>query len=610
MIVKMNKYTLVVYNGVKQSFLDRLQELGLVDVTTAGWEPNEEEHRVLSLIERHRVAAERFAVMAKDEANLGAKPFSSGDEAFDNFVEASTAIESIEEQIAKLQKEADDLTPWGDFDARKIAALADEGIVLHFYHCYTSEFQHNLGAWSEQYDVESIAEHNGTTYFAVVSRVDEGQPAIDAQSVVLTDQTAADKRRQVAEAEQELQRWNEVMKRCLASAEMIAAHGDRLKDSLQFSRVARSGDSEVEDRITVLEAFAPVDAAQKVDAFLDSSADMFYTKAAATIDDNAPVKLKNNRFAQAFQWIGDFYALPKYGTMDLTPYFAPFYMLFFGFCISDAGYGLLFLLIGIFMYVKKMKGMKLISQLVMWLGVGTILFGLLIGSFFGVPLTSSPLLADGYRSVMQFVNDRLFYIALCVGGVQLIFGMTLKVINTSIVYGFRYSFGTLGWLLILLSCICGYLLPLVGVEWYSFGSVPFYVTLGIGAVMMLLLHNPDKNILVNFGGGLWNTYNNVTGLLGDVLSYVRLFALSLSGSALALVFNDLAFSLAPDIPVVRQLVIFVILAIGHGMNIFMSAIGAFAHPMRLTFVEFYKAAGFEASDRPYTPFEKVKQTNN
>ncbi|MBR2424882.1 MAG: hypothetical protein IKB18_06895 [Tidjanibacter sp.] len=109
---------------------------------------------------------------------------------------------------------------------------------------------------------------------------------------------------------------------------------------------------------------------------------------------------------------------------------------------------------------------------------------------------------------------------------------------------------------------------------------------------------------MNFGSGLWDTYNNLTGLLGDVLSYVRLFAISLSGGALAVVFNDLAASLAPDIPVAKQLVMFLILAFGHGINIFMSAIGAFVHPMRLTFIEFYKNAGFEAATRIYTPFRK------
>jgi V/A-type H+-transporting ATPase subunit I len=95
-----------------------------------------------------------------------------------------------------------------------------------------------------------------------------------------------------------------------------------------------------------------------------------------------------------------------------------------------------------------------------------------------------------------------------------------------------------------------------------------------------------------------------TGLLGDVLSYIRLFALGLSGSILGLVFNDLAMNMKPDIPVVGTIVMLLILIFGHAMNIALSALSAFVHPMRLTFVEFYKNSGFVGGAKEYTPFKK------
>lgn len=125
--------------------------------------------------------------------------------------------------------------------------------------------------------------------------------------------------------------------------------------------------------------------------------------------------------------------------------------------------------------------------------------------------------------------------------------------------------------------------------------------------MMLFLNNPGKNIFVNFGGGLWNTYNDITGLLSDALSYIRLFAIGLSGGVLAAVFNDLAFGLSPDIPVVGQLVTLIILLIGHGLNLFMSTLSSMVHPLRLTFVEFYKNAGFEASSRTFNPLKSIRR---
>ena len=95
-----------------------------------------------------------------------------------------------------------------------------------------------------------------------------------------------------------------------------------------------------------------------------------------------------------------------------------------------------------------------------------------------------------------------------------------------------------------------------------------------------------------------------SGLLGDVLSYVRLFALGISGAVLGLVFNDLAMKMSPDVPVVGFLVSALILLFGHSMNIFMAGLGAFVHPMRLTFVEFYKNAGFEGGGKKYIPFSR------
>lgn len=605
MIVKMNKYTLVLYHKAQEEFLTRLQELGVVDITTGGWEPNEREREVLGEIEAHKAAAEAFSALKKSPKYAGGKPFESGEEAYEKYCEASAKIDSLTGQIAKAEKEADELSMWGDFAPEAIARLEAEGILLHFYSCYSNEYQQGVEAWSENYTVEPISERAGVTYFVVVSRKGEPVPQIDAQVVKTPALNADDKRREIAALQAELSEWESVMARCLASASLIEEHSNALKDELQFSQVSRSGEGEADGKLIVLQGWAPEASAAEVDALLDAESDVLYVKEKPTMEDDTPVKLSNGWFAKPFEFIGDFYAVPKYGTMDLTKYFAPFYMLFFGFCIGDAGYGATFFLIGLFMYLKKMKGMGLISQLVMWLGAATILFGLCVGNIFGVSLIDSGV-PEWYNNAMQTINDQLFYVALGCGIVQIIFALILNVINTTIAYGFKYSFATLGWLIILVDCLLAFLLPMVGVAGFGFSSPIFLVVLIVGAVLMLLLNNPNRNPLVNFGSGLWDTYNNLTGLLGDVLSYVRLFAISLSGGALAVVFNDLAGSLAPDTPVLRQIVMFAILAFGHGINIFMSAIGAFVHPMRLTFIEFYKNAGFEASTRVYTPFEKRK----
>ena len=130
-------------------------------------------------------------------------------------------------------------------------------------------------------------------------------------------------------------------------------------------------------------------------------------------------------------------------------------------------------------------------------------------------------------------------------------------------------------------------------------------------VLLILFYNtPGKNIFYDFGLSLWDTYNMATGLLGDVLSYVRLFALGLSGGILASVFNDLAAGMSPDNAVLKPIVYVLIFVAGHSINLFMNALGALVHPVRLTFVEFYQNSEFQGGGKKYNPFKRARALNN
>ena len=158
------------------------------------------------------------------------------------------------------------------------------------------------------------------------------------------------------------------------------------------------------------------------------------------------------------------------------------------------------------------------------------------------------------------------------------------------------------WLAIwfLISIIVSMLMPSV---LPLFGTI--HLILLIPAVLLIFFYNsPDKNLFVNMGLALWDTYNMATGLLGDVLSYVRLFALGLSGGILASVFNSLASGMSPDNAIGKPIVYVLIFVIGHAINIFMNTLGAIVHPVRLTFVEFYQNADFEGGGKKYNPFSK------
>ena len=195
-------------------------------------------------------------------------------------------------------------------------------------------------------------------------------------------------------------------------------------------------------------------------------------------------------------------------------------------------------------------------------------------------------------------NNDMFQLSLILGAIQILFGMVLKAVNQSIQFGFKYAVATIGWIILLVSCGVGALLP----EVMPMGSTVHLVILGVSAAMIFLYNSPGKNVFLNIGLGLWDSYNMVTGLLGDVLSYVRLFALGLSGGILAGVFNSLAVGMSPDNVIAGPIVMVLIFVIGHAINIFMNVLGAMVHPMRLTFVEFFKNSGYEGGGKEYKPF--------
>ena len=197
---------------------------------------------------------------------------------------------------------------------------------------------------------------------------------------------------------------------------------------------------------------------------------------------------------------------------------------------------------------------------------------------------------------MNDPNDSLFALSLILGGVQICYAMVIKIVNTTIQLGFKYAVATLGWLLVIIGAVLAMFVP-------SMPMPVVYAICGIGAAGALLYNSPGKNIFLNIGLGLWDAYNMATGLLGDMLSYIRLFALGLSGGVLAMVFNNIAVQMSPDVPVLGPIVMVIIFLFGHALNLFMSALGAFVHPLRLTFVEFFKNAGYEGGGTAYKPFK-------
>lgn len=605
MIVKMMKYDIVLFAPERDRFIESLRQTGMVDITTSNWEPTEADRNLLLEVEaRTKALAAIDAVDAERKSTVTVK----AEDAYAAYSEAQSAIAAAKGDIARLEKSLEEWTPWGDFDTDHLAALAKAGVVIRYFVTSSSTYNKGVAEWSEKYNLSLVSQADNFARFVVIGNGTE-EIDVDAQELKTPQMSLSQLAAAVKQAQARIDSAEEVIVACAAHREAIVAELGALKTELQNVKISSSATQAAEGLLLVLEGWAEQSNAPKVDALLDASPNLVYVKSNPTPEDNTPVKLKNNRFARIFELVGNMYALPKYGTIDLTPFFAPFYMLFFAICLCDAGYGSVILAAGIALLLKggvKMRQAALFSTVC---GVASVAFGFAANSFFGMTISDAPLFEDW--KFLDFQNQ-FFYASLGIGIFQILFGMAINIVMTTITYGFKNALGSLGWFLLIFSSCAAGVAGMVGAEWYSFSSVAYMATIGVALVLMLLLNKPSFNIFANFGVGLWDTYNNITGLLSDLLSYIRLFAIGLSGGVLALVFNSLAMGLTGLDAGIEQFTVgtvfqiigaSAILLIGHGINLFMSTISSFVHPMRLTFVEFFKNAGFEMSTRAFEPLK-------
>ena len=612
MIVKMMKYDIVLLAAERERFIDTLRGMGLVDITTTGWEPSDDDRQLLTDIES-RVKALDFlaAFVGGDDYESGAEPLAKGT-AYETYVAAQADTAAVKAEISRLMKIVDEWGAWGDFSVEDMRRLADAGVHMRFFTTQKSTFDKHLAEWGEKYNISLVSDEGSVARFVVIGD-GTGDVSIDAQEQKAPSMSVSDAEKAMKANIAKMRELDRTLSACADARGEIEAELAALKVRLQDVRIEATAENVADGMLLVMEGWAEEENAPKVDAALDAYPNVVYVKSAPTPEDDTPVKLKNNRFNRLFEVIGAMYALPKYGTIDLTPFFAPFYMLFFAICLCDAGYGAMILAAGIALLLKGGDKMRQVGWLTTVCGVACVVFGFFANSFFGMTISDASI----FKGV-KFINfqEDFFSVSMMIGIVQILLGMAINIWLTTRTFGFRYALGSLGWFLLIFSSCAAAVAGKFGAEWFAFGSIAYYCVVGIALVLMLLLNSPGKNIFANVGAGLWNTYNNITGLLSDVLSYIRLFAIGLSGGVLALVFNSLALGMtglengidgqAWWVVALKIVGASAIILIGHGINLFMSAISSFVHPMRLTFVEFYKNAGFEMASREFEPLKKTE----
>ena len=589
MITQMKKYTFLVFHREYEAFLEQLREVGVVHVTEKATGMAEDAH-LQELLAKADNARKLIAQGAPDQ-----------------LLQEKAALES---RIAATQKEVNKMAIWGDFSAERIAQLKEAGYTLRYFTCPKKLFQEEWGI--------VVAEQGATVYFVqVTSSGDEAMRLLGDEASVCQEQYLNEK--SAADLQKDVEGLNGLLVAQNARIELWAKENipalenelNELQQQIDWKRVTLNTASEADGSLKVLEGFCPIDQVAALDAMLQKQ-EVYYQVEDPTAEDNTPIKLHNNKFTQLFECLTGMYGWPNYGEFDPTPILAPFFLLFFAMCMGDCGYGILLIIIGLLITKKKLNIAMFegLGPIITVLGVGTTVVGFFLGTFMGIDLYQAEWGPQALKSVMikgeVMGYDIQMVLAICIGVFHICLAMVVKAICYTKQFGFKANIATWGWLLLIVG---GLIVAILGLTVLP-ENVFKWALIAIGAVSALAIYifnTPGRNPLINIGAGLWDTYNMATGILGDVLSYIRLYALGLAGGMLGAAFNNLGLMVmggSVEGATWQWLPFVLILVLGHVLNLAMSALGAFVHPLRLSFVEYFKNAGYEGKGTLYQPFRK------
>lgn len=607
MISPMTKYSFVLLCGQTEEFLSKIQELGVIDITRSLKPIDEKSEKLLAEADEVKKA---LSVLnnCKGEPD---KASVSGCSAKD-VLDTDERIAELRGELASAKKELVARKPWGEFSSADLQKLEAKGLFVRFYSCPKKKFD---ASWGDIQPLQVISETESTVFFVTVAPAGE-EYSFPIEPIAAPAGSVNEAEKTLAEIQSRLDGENRKLanlKSCIGNLEKTYA--DRLGElDLYFAEAAT--EKAVDNYVTVLTGFAPVEDDDRLKKAFDELG-VYYTAEAATKEDNPPIKLHNNWFARNFEVLTGMYGMPVYDEFDPTPVLGPFFMLFFAMCMGDAGYGIILMLIALYMKQKMQdSGLGKMYRLIGFLGGMTFFVGLFLGTFFGMSILSASwapswlkaLCIDGWFPDGKIAGFPVqMVLAVAIGVLHICLAMIIKTVNFTKRFGFSKTISTWGWTTLIVG---GIVVISLGMMEVLSAEVFKWVIIALAAVSGLAIfvfNTPGRNPLVNIGSGLWDTYNMVTGLLGDVLSYIRLYALGLAGGMLGNAFNIMGTMILDiPVPVVNWVFCIVILIFGHVLNLAMSCLGAFVHPLRLTFVEYFKNSGYEGTGAKYNPLVKTK----
>ena len=524
--------------------------------------------------------------------------------------EHAKVIGQLNTRQARLHTEQLALQPWSAYDL----PLEDQGTknvsILLGTVPNAVDFDAMAGAVMESADtawLKLLSTDREQQYMEVLVHRSQEQTALEvlrtygfsfSQLKELTGTVAENIRRldqELSQAEQQRQQEQNAIRALGADSGEVEVCVDRVQQVLSREdakeRLLSGG------AIFCLDGWAPVPEVPALEKALKAF-DCAYELTDPTPEEypKVPVKLKNSVFSRCMNVVTEMYSLPAYDGTDPNPLMAPFFILFFGIMMADMAYGLL-MIFGALFVLKKAKpreGTRNFMELVFWCGVSTTIIGAMTGGFLG----------DFIPQIIKIVNPESTFTmpalftplddtvaimmgSLVLGAIQVFTGMAVSVVNKIRSGDFIDAlFDEITWWIIL----AGVALAIFGIG--TVAGVP--VPLTVGGLMLVFGGTRKAKGFGKVASLVGLVYNGVTGFFSDILSYVRLMALMLSGSVIASVFNTLGATFG-------NVILFVIVAlIGNALNLALNLLGCYVHDLRLQCLEFFNRF-YKEGGKPYKP---------
>jgi V/A-type H+-transporting ATPase subunit I len=584
-IVPLQKVTFLGLAADKEKLLDALQHMGcleLIPLTPEGERvvqegPSQKAREALKFL----LSCPQRRRQVRDRSRFGAAEIEG------QVLDVQHRLEALEEERDFLTRRIADLRPWGDFVFPSVKEMGDQRLWFYVVpHQEMGKMESVPVPW------EVIRKDQLFCYIAVVSKKEPSEMPVPRTHLGGKPRRELERRLEdvelaIEDAQAErahLTRWCFLFARSLSQLEDRAA------------RTQAAAETYDQDPVFALQGWAPREKVGDLKVYAEKQGLMFEA-ADPGPSDEPPTMFRNPSSLAAGESLVTFYMTPGYRTWDPSSVVFISFALFFAMILSDAGYaGLLGL--GLLMFWKKMgrsEGSLRFRPLALTLVLVSIVYGILVGSYFGISPSPGSFLANFW--VIDMSNTRLMMgISVVIGVIHVVLGNVMDAWR----YGRRaQALPSLGW-----ACIVGGALVLgaamvIKLGWLRQLAIAVMVA---GVLLIVLFTGVGAKPLARLVQGLLGL-TKITSAFGDVLSYLRLFALGLATSSLAVSFNDMALGIRKGMPGIGIVLALVVLVIGHVMNLVLGISSCVIHGLRLNVIEFFNW-GLKEEGRVYQPFKR------